>query len=86
MHAGNTLAHSVVHDALEFPGSSWARVSSLAKDMIRQMLRKDPKQRPSAQQLLQHPWFLLECPGLDQPLNGVMGRLSMVGSHSCSVM
>ena len=86
MHVGKTLEDSIVHDALEFPGSPWGQVSGLAKDMMRQMLRKDPKQRPSAQQLLQHPWFLLEYHGLDKPLDGVMHRLSVVGSHLCSFM
>ena len=82
MHAGKTLAGSIVHDALEFCGLPWGQVSGSAKDMIRQMLRKDPDQRPSAQQLLQHPWFTLEEPGLDQPLDGVMHLLSVVGfSH-----
>ncbi len=80
MHAGKTLADSIVHDVLEFCGLPWGQVSGSAKDMIRQMLRKDPDQRPSAQQLLQHPWFTLEEPGLDQPLDGVMRLLSMVGS------
>lgn len=80
MHAGKTLEDRIVLDVLEFHGVPWGQVSSLAKDMIRQMLRKDPDQRPSAQQLLQHPWFTLEEPGLDQPLDGVMHCLSVVGS------
>ncbi len=80
VHAGKTLKDSIVHDVLEFSGLPWGQVSGTAKDMIRQMLRKDPEQRPSAQQLLQHPWFTLEEPGLDQPLDGVMRLLSVVGS------
>ena len=71
---------SIVHDDLEFSGLPWGQVSGSANDMIRQMLRKDPEQWPSAQQLLQHPWFTLEEPGLDQPLDGVMRLLSVAGS------
>lgn len=67
MHAGKTLEDSIVHDVLEFFRLPWGQVSGCAKDLMRQMLRKDPNQRPLAQQLLQHPWFTLEDPGLDQP-------------------
>lgn len=84
MHAGKTLEDSIVHDVLEFFRLPWGQVSGCAKDLMRQMLRKDPNQRPLAQQLLQHPWFTLEDPGLDQPLDGVMHLLSVVGSHLCS--
>jgi serine/threonine protein kinase len=35
----------------------WNRISSNAKDLVQQMLLADPKQRPSARQLLDHSWF-----------------------------
>ncbi len=35
----------------------WGGVSDEAKDLIAQMLTVDPKQRPSAEALLAHPWL-----------------------------
>lgn len=35
----------------------WAEVSSEAKDLIRKLLDKDPKSRPSSADILRHPWF-----------------------------
>ena len=40
-----------------FPEEEWDKVSKEAKHLISQMLNIDPSQRPSADQLLQHPWF-----------------------------
>ena len=30
---------------------------NLAKDLIKQLLKIDPQQRPSLEQILDHPWF-----------------------------
>jgi len=37
----------------------WSRVSPEAIDLIKALLQKDPKRRPSAQEALQHPWLTL---------------------------
>jgi serine/threonine protein kinase len=42
--------------SFEYP--TWARVSSEAKDLIRRLLNKDPALRPSAEDVLNHPWLL----------------------------
>ena len=39
------------------PESVWGRVSTLAKDLLLRMMRKDPEARISYEQLLGHPWF-----------------------------
>lgn len=41
-----------------FPPEEWASVSKEAKELIRDMLNKNPLERPSAKQLLDHHWFL----------------------------
>ncbi|KAG2454719.1 hypothetical protein HYH02_000556 [Chlamydomonas schloesseri] len=50
-----------------FTGLVWEVVSDSAKDIIAQMLQPDPNKRPSAAQLLSHPWFT-EAASLQRPL------------------
>ncbi|KIY93262.1 hypothetical protein MNEG_14700 [Monoraphidium neglectum] len=47
---------------VKFAGSRWKNISAEAKDCIRLMLHPDPKQRPTASQVLQHPWLAAEAP------------------------
>eukprot|EP00921_Rhytidocystis_pertsovi_P007106 GHVQ01011954.1.p1 GENE.GHVQ01011954.1~~GHVQ01011954.1.p1 ORF type:complete len:663 (-),score=106.03 GHVQ01011954.1:1018-3006(-) len=48
-----------------FAGPTWAIVSSKAKDLLKALLKKNPKKRMDAQEALSHPWFKL---ALDPPL------------------
>ncbi|GJP47467.1 hypothetical protein CLOM_g6652 [Closterium sp. NIES-68] len=41
----------------EESGSVWAEVSSVVKDLICWMLTKEENQRPTAEQILRHPWL-----------------------------
>merc|ERR1719221_1462039 len=40
----------------EFGGQFW-KLSAEAQDLLRALLKADPKQRPSAKEALEHPWF-----------------------------
>lgn len=42
---------------LKMESGNWLSVSSEAKDLIRQMLDVEPSKRPSAAQILSHPWM-----------------------------
>lgn len=42
-----------------FQSSAWASVTHKAKDLITKMLKKDPNDRPSVNEILVHPW--LQC-------------------------
>uniref|UniRef100_A0A5B6Z891 non-specific serine/threonine protein kinase n=1 Tax=Davidia involucrata TaxID=16924 RepID=A0A5B6Z891_DAVIN len=42
---------------LRFPSDPWDHISESAKDLIRGMLRTDPSQRLTAQQVLDHSWM-----------------------------
>jgi len=42
----------------DFEDSSWDEVSDAAKNLIRNLLVKDPKQRYTAQQCLNDPWVM----------------------------
>lgn len=47
---------------IKFSGSIWRQTSPAAKDCIRAMLTPDPEQRPSAAELLRHPWLAAAAP------------------------
>uniref|UniRef100_A0A6B2L314 non-specific serine/threonine protein kinase n=1 Tax=Arcella intermedia TaxID=1963864 RepID=A0A6B2L314_9EUKA len=41
---------------LEFPVEEWSDISGSVKDLITQLLDKDPEKRPSAEEVCRHPW------------------------------
>lgn len=41
----------------DFPSPYWDDISQDAKDLIKSLLVRDPKKRPDADQLLEHPWI-----------------------------
>lgn len=41
----------------EFPSPFWDDVSDTAKDLIKSILIVDPLKRPTAEQILSHPWI-----------------------------
>ena len=58
--SGKTTAEirkNVTQGHCHFEHKSFERVSPEAKELILQMLQKDPKLRPQATQVLAHPWF-----------------------------
>ncbi|XWS38286.1 hypothetical protein CRYUN_Cryun19dG0118600 [Craigia yunnanensis] len=52
-----------------FYGDPWPSVSSNAKDLVRKMLRDDPKERLSAFEVLNHPWMREDGDASDKPLD-----------------
>jgi len=42
---------------IAYPKSDWAKISPEALDLVKQMLKKDPSDRISAKEALQHPWL-----------------------------
>ncbi|EMS64675.1 Calcium-dependent protein kinase 29 [Triticum urartu] len=60
---------------LDFSSSPWPTISESAKDLIRQMLNRDPKRRITAAQALEHPW-LKEGGASDRPIDSaVLSRM-----------
>ena len=43
-------------------GVGWDNISSEAKDLVSKLLVKDPAERLTVQQILQHPWLAKEVP------------------------
>jgi calcium-dependent protein kinase len=57
---GNTdreITQKILSGAVSFDLGEWEHVSDQAKHLIRRMLTKDPKRRPSAEEVLQDEWI-----------------------------
>ena len=63
----------------------WDDVSDLAKDFIRHLLVKDPKERLTAQQAIEHPWFKSKLKDKELRISRKMSEVLMTTlSFSCS--
>ena len=51
------IFRNVLKQKLTFDPAEWNTISDSAKDLVTKMLAKDPAQRITAQQCLEHPWF-----------------------------
>ncbi|CAI5950342.1 unnamed protein product [Closterium sp. NIES-65] len=54
---------AVLNGRLDFSSPEWATISVEAKGLIRCMLHRDPRRRPTAAKVLSHPWVLLNVFG-----------------------
>lgn len=52
------LFTNIQEGKFDFPAEDWDKVAPEAKDLVRRLLVKDPKQRISAQMILDHPWVV----------------------------
>lgn len=48
---------------------AWEKISGAAKDCIQKLLNPDPAHRPTAEEILRHPFLSGECPLTDSPLD-----------------
>ena len=51
------IMDAVKQGEFDFPDEEWSVISKEAKDLIKKMLTYNPKKRPSALEILTHPWF-----------------------------
>ena len=51
-------AHLIVHSHPDFTAPAWKGKSSQAVGLIKKMLSKNPKDRPTAEQILSDPWLM----------------------------
>ncbi|XP_027342778.1 calcium-dependent protein kinase 1 isoform X1 [Abrus precatorius] len=54
---------------IDFVSDPWPSISSSAKDLVKKMLRADPKERLSALEVLNHPWMRVDGDASDKPLD-----------------
>ncbi|KHN35055.1 Calcium-dependent protein kinase 3 [Glycine soja] len=66
---------AILRGHIDFASDPWPSISSSAKDLVKKMLRADPKQRLSAVEVLNHPW-MREDGASDKPLDvAVLSRM-----------
>ncbi|XP_015061184.1 calcium-dependent protein kinase 2-like isoform X1 [Solanum pennellii] len=67
---------AILKEDIDFESQPWPSITTSAKDLVRKMLNKDPKQRISAAQVLDHPWLKVGGVASDKPLdNAVLSRM-----------
>lgn len=60
---------NITRGTLEFPSELFEGISNSAKDFVKRLLVRDPRERLSAKESLAHPW-LSECNG-NSPVSGI---------------
>ncbi|KAJ1294115.1 hypothetical protein BS78_01G121400 [Paspalum vaginatum] len=66
------VARAILRGSLDLQREPWPRISEGAKSLVRQMLQMDPKKRPTAQQVLEHPWLQNARKAPNVPLGDVV--------------
>ncbi|KAJ7970646.1 putative Calcium-dependent protein kinase [Quillaja saponaria] len=70
------IFEQVLHGDLDFASDPWPSISESAKDLVRQMLVRDPRRRLTAYQVLCHPWIQVDGVAPDKPLDSaVLSRM-----------
>ncbi|CAN6350057.1 unnamed protein product [Urochloa humidicola] len=67
---------AVLRGHIDFASDPWPSISNGAKDLVKKMLRQDPKERLTAAEILNHPWIREDGEAPDKPLDiTVIGRM-----------
>ncbi|XP_073314559.1 calcium-dependent protein kinase 1-like [Primulina huaijiensis] len=70
------IFEQVLDGELDFSSDPWPSISESAKDLVRKMLVRDPRQRLNAHEVLCHPWVQVDGVAPDRPLDSaVLSRL-----------
>ena len=67
-----------------YEGAEWSKVSSHAKNFLKLCLDKNPRTRPSAEQLLNHPWLAQEPRSSPQAQQELNDRLAYASANLAS--
>ncbi|XP_022973821.1 calcium-dependent protein kinase SK5-like [Cucurbita maxima] len=70
------IFRQILQGRLDFESEPWPGISASAKDLIQKMLDRNPKRRPTAHEVLCHPWIVDDKVAPDKPLDSaVLSRL-----------
>lgn len=70
------IFRQILKGKLDFESEPWPNISDDAKDLLRKMLERDPRNRITAYEVLCHPWIIDDNVALDKPLDSaVLSRL-----------
>ncbi|GAY39213.1 hypothetical protein CUMW_042620 [Citrus unshiu] len=64
-----SIFDAILRGHIDFSSDPWPNISSSAKDIVKKMLRADPKERLSAAEVLNHPWMRVDGDASDKPLD-----------------
>lgn len=64
-----SIFDAILRGHMDFVSEPWPSISSSAKDLVKKMLRADPKERLSASEVLNHPWMRVDGDASDKPLD-----------------
>eukprot|EP00271_Cylindrocystis_brebissonii_P008000 TRINITY_DN21_c0_g2_i1.p1 TRINITY_DN21_c0_g2~~TRINITY_DN21_c0_g2_i1.p1 ORF type:complete len:541 (+),score=68.18 TRINITY_DN21_c0_g2_i1:171-1793(+) len=56
----SNVASQVTHSPV-YHAKTWAKISPEAKELVRSLLQVDPRLRPTAEEVLEHPWIQQHC-------------------------
>ncbi|WOL02336.1 calcium-dependent protein kinase 24-like [Canna indica] len=72
----SAIFREILQGHIDFESEPWPCISDSAKDLIRNMLNRNPKKRFTAHQVLCHPWIVDDRVAPDRPLDSaVLSRL-----------
>ncbi|XP_072967028.1 calcium-dependent protein kinase 1-like [Typha angustifolia] len=67
---------AILRGHIDFSSDPWPSISSGAEDLVKKMLRPDPKERLTAAEILNHPWIREDGEASDKPLDStVLNRM-----------
>ncbi|XP_054812409.1 calcium-dependent protein kinase 11 [Prosopis cineraria] len=70
------IFRQILHGKLDLESEPWPSISESAKDLVKKMLERDPKERISAHEVSCHPWIVDDTVAPDKPLDSaVLSRL-----------
>ncbi|PHU30746.1 Calcium-dependent protein kinase 3 [Capsicum chinense] len=67
-----SIFDAVLQGHLDFSSDPWPSISSSSKDLVKKMLRSDPRERIFAAEVLNHPWMREDGDISDKPLDIVV--------------
>eukprot|EP00271_Cylindrocystis_brebissonii_P017021 TRINITY_DN424_c0_g1_i1.p1 TRINITY_DN424_c0_g1~~TRINITY_DN424_c0_g1_i1.p1 ORF type:complete len:537 (+),score=138.81 TRINITY_DN424_c0_g1_i1:1054-2664(+) len=71
-HSSRDIFKAILRGNPSFSTPPWPAISKDAKDLLRWMLDPDPKKRPTAFQVISHPWISEDGVAKEEPLDPVV--------------
>mmetsp|Transcript_4592 Transcript_4592/g.12777 ORF Transcript_4592/g.12777 Transcript_4592/m.12777 type:complete len:526 (+) Transcript_4592:190-1767(+) len=66
------IFEAILRGRLDLQSDPWPQITPAAKDCVKKMLVQDPKQRATADQILQHEWMRVNGVASDKPLDNAI--------------
>ena len=81
--ANKDIFRAILYSDMDFSDEKWSHLSPGAKDLVASMLQREPNERPSATQILQHEWLRVDGHKQTNVLFGdtVVQRLQRYGTY-----